>query len=336
MSTPSPSILIFGATGYIGGAMLMAVLKAFPTAKVSAIVRHNTHDAVLTAAGVASVLHHDGGSSKADIDALQNAVSGFDVVVNAADANDVVLVDAIITGLKARKERTGKRAVFLHTAGVLVVADAAQGEWDPDFLYISDMDEAALRAIPPTAINREIELRVYEADAAQHIDGYQICPGGVWGTSPDAPVRKDSVRLLQMYRAVFGKGLVIGSGTNRMATVHVADLADLAVLVLRRALSGAKASSYGKYYFAATSEVQQRDVAAVVVKALVQLDELDVDVGVKNVSVEEASTHLNYAFALAVNSAVRAERGLGIGWNPSRLGSSTENMADQLRPIVGV
>ncbi|KAH7097017.1 hypothetical protein BKA62DRAFT_717841 [Auriculariales sp. MPI-PUGE-AT-0066] len=330
MATHNPSILIFGTTGYLGGAILVATLNAFPDAKISAIVRHDKQNALLEAAGVASVLR--GGTE--NVQELQKIVSEFDIVVNAADADDLILVNAIIAGLATRKERSGKRPVFLHISGAYVVSDASEGVWNPNFKYISDKDEAALRAIPPTAVHRHTELKVYEADAAGHIDGYQICPGAVWGSSP-GPVRKDSVLLMQTYLSVFGKGLVIEQGTNRMPTVHVEDLADLVVLVLRRAVSGVDtdASAYAKYYFASTREEQQKDLAAATVGALVKLGKLDHD-EVKNVGAEEASTYFKYAVVLVTNWVVRAERGETIGWNPTRLGSVTDAMVDHLRPFV--
>ncbi|KAH7097021.1 hypothetical protein BKA62DRAFT_820166 [Auriculariales sp. MPI-PUGE-AT-0066] len=328
MSTPAPSILILGVTGYIGGAVLVNAIKAFPKSEISVLVRHDKHDAAIKATGVASVLHGD----TDNVEALRDIFSKFDVVINVAP-DDNALVDAIIVGLKTHKERTGKRAVYVHTTGVLAVSDAAQGAWDPNYKYISDLDTAALRAVPPTAFHRSNELKVYEADAAKDIYGYLICPGWVWGISP-GPVRKNNTGMLQTYTSVFGKGVFIGQGTNRLATIHIDDLAELVVLILRRALSGvdAEVSSYEKYYFAATREEQQKDIATAFAKAQVQLGNLDSD-EIKSVSAEEANTYFPFAFALGLNSVVHAERGKAIGWSPSRLGSSVENMADQLRPI---
>ncbi|KAH7097019.1 hypothetical protein BKA62DRAFT_717854 [Auriculariales sp. MPI-PUGE-AT-0066] len=329
MSTPAPSILILGVTGYVGGAVLVNAIKAFPTSQISVLVRHDKHDAAIKATGVASVLHGD----TDNVEALHDIFSKFDVVINVAP-DDNALVDAIIVGLKTHKERTGKRAVYVHTTGGLVVADAAQGAWDPNFKYISDLDTAALQAVPPTAFHRSTELKVLEADAAKDIYGYLVCPGWVWGISP-GPVRKDSINMLQTFASVFGKGLYIGQGTNLFAMVHVEDVAELVVLILRRALSGvdAEVSSYKKYYFAATREEQQKDIAVAVVKGMVQLGKLDTD-ELKSVSVEEVSKLQQFAFILGVNAVFHAKRGKAIGWNPSRLGSSLENIADQLRPIV--
>ncbi|KAH7097011.1 hypothetical protein BKA62DRAFT_820141 [Auriculariales sp. MPI-PUGE-AT-0066] len=340
MSSTAPSILIFGTTGYLGGTILVAVQKAFPAYSISVIVRHDKQDAALKATGVTVVLH--GGTE--NVQELEKTISEFDVVINAADADDLVLVNAIIEGLKVRKEKTGKRAVFFHVSGAYVASDASQGVWDPNFKELSDIDEAALRAVPATAVHRHVENRsavlvqtleaIFEADAAKDIEGYQLSPSAVWGKS-NGPVRKDGTLVLQTYLSVFGKGVTVGPGSNRMPTVHIDDLADLAVLILKRALSGVDAdgSPYAKYYFGESRVEQQKDLAAGCVKALVQLGKLEND-QIKTVSVEEASAYFKYAGALATNWVVRADRGRAIGWTPTRLGSFTDEMLELLRPVV--
>ena len=84
------------------------------------------------------------------------------------------------------------------------------------------------------------------------------------------PVRRDSTLLAGLYLGTFGQGIQIGEGTNRWATVHVLDLADLALLILQHALSPASESdgTYAKYYFGATGEYSQKPLVRSVVKAL--------------------------------------------------------------------
>ena len=146
----------------------------------------------------------------------------------------------------------------------------------------------AIREVPPTRVHRHTELLVFAADSASILSGYIVSPGAVFGTS-SSPVRRDSTLLAGVYTAILGQGIQIGEGTNRSPTVHINDLADLALLVLQRALSpaSAKDTTYAKYYFAATGEAEQRGLARSVVKALHALGKREND-EIKIVSITEA------------------------------------------------
>jgi len=102
-------------------------------------------------------------------------------------------------------------------------------------------------------------------------------------------VRRDSTLVAGIYIATFGQGFQIGEGTNRTPTVHIDDLADLAVLILHHALSMMSTieGTYTKYYFASSGEVEQRALATSVIKALVTLGKRETD-EVKTVSFAEA------------------------------------------------
>ena len=109
-------------------------------------------------------------------------------------------------------------------------------------------------------------------------------------------MRRDSTLVAGIYIATFGQGFQIGEGTNRSPTVHINDLADLALLVLQRALSpaSAKDTTYAKYYFAATGEVEQKGLARSVVKALHALGKRETD-EIKVISLAEVEGVNPYA-----------------------------------------
>jgi hypothetical protein len=100
---------------------------------------------------------------------------------------------------------------------------------------------------------------------------------------------------MQIFLTMFGNGIVVGPGTNRMSMVHILDLAALTVLVLQRALSGTdeNASPYAKYYFATTREEQQKDLAAATVGALVSLGKIERP-DLRQISVDDASVMFPY------------------------------------------
>ena len=65
---------------------------------------------------------------------MKELAAQFDVVINAADADDQKLVEAIIAGLTIYKSRKGKKAVFLHISGGYVAADNSEGVWDSAYV----------------------------------------------------------------------------------------------------------------------------------------------------------------------------------------------------------
>jgi nucleoside-diphosphate-sugar epimerase len=326
--TSQPSILILGATGYIGGAILVAIIKALPQAQVSVLTRNSAHDGALTAAGVAHTHHAD----TKDSEAVKQLAAQFDVVVNAADADDQKLLEAIVAGMELYKAVKGKRAILLHISGAFVAADESIGVWDPSYVPIDDAKEAAIRDIPSNRAHRHVELAVFAADTAGTISGYILSPGAVFGTS-SSPVRRDSTFLAGIYMATFGRGLQIGEGTNRSPTVHVDDLGDFALLVLQHALSSSSEAegAYAKYYFVASAEVEQRELARSVIKSLDTLGK-DTD-EVKIVSLAEAESLNPYAAALARNWTVVANRGKALGWKPKHNEPILDGVHDMLAAI---
>ena len=151
-----------------------------------------------------------------------------------------------------------------------------------------DASEAAIRDIPSTRFHRNTELLVFGADAAGLLSGFILCPAAVFGKG-SGPVRRDSTLLAGLYIGTFGQGIQIGEGTSLFSTVHVIDLADLALLILQHALSPSSESdgTYAKYYFGATGEVEQKALARSIVKALHTLGKRETD-EVRIVSATEA------------------------------------------------
>ena len=67
-------------------------------------------------------------------------------MINVANSNSVPLVNAIIRGLKKRKEETGAKVAFVHTSGMLVFMEGNEGKkagsdaklWDVSIIHALD------------------------------------------------------------------------------------------------------------------------------------------------------------------------------------------------------
>ena len=131
------SVFILGATGSIGGALLPLVRQEYPTANITALVRKDGDVQVLassssslldelyslpTELGVESVK-----GSAEQLDLVTDLSSKADLIINAADADIFDAIKAILEGAKRRYEATGKKSTFIHTSGVAVVLNSAEG-----------------------------------------------------------------------------------------------------------------------------------------------------------------------------------------------------------------
>lgn len=69
-------------------------------------------------------------------------------MINVASCDDTDLTRAVLEGMKARFEATGRRGVLVHTSGALVIADGAHGVLDPE----TAAHPFDVRICPPRAV----------------------------------------------------------------------------------------------------------------------------------------------------------------------------------------
>ncbi|KZV83709.1 NAD(P)-binding protein [Exidia glandulosa HHB12029] len=319
-STNSLSILLFGATGYLGGSILVGLLKEFPTANITVVARSDAHDAAIRATGAQNILHADHSNSEA----IKTAASKADVVINAADADAVDMINAVLAGLAERKKSTGKKGVYLHTSGTWYAFDKAEGVFDPSSKYYNDANEEDIKSIPADAIHRKTDELVFAADKAGDVSGYIVAPGAIFGEG-SGPVKRLSVMFMLWagLGATFKKPIIIGDGSNIANSVHIDDLVDLYIIVLKRALAGtdgAGVSPYAKFYNGVSGEIVEREIMTRVAKTLFKTDKLE------QISFGEASQAFPMTFAVARNTLAKSDRGKAIGWTPKHLEPITEGI----------
>lgn len=137
-----PSIFVLGATGYIGGAVLFALLQEISGLEATALVRSDKHANVFSSTRSlypqtkrAHTLIEHGIScvqgSNEDISLITELASKADIVLNAADADAEPMVKAILKGCKRHLEETGTKSLFVHTSGTAILGDGAEGRFNP-------------------------------------------------------------------------------------------------------------------------------------------------------------------------------------------------------------
>ena len=64
-----------------------------------------------------------------ELDKITDLVAQADIVLNAADADDLPLAKAVLNGLKNRNASGGSKPILIHTSGTGVATDHAEGEY---------------------------------------------------------------------------------------------------------------------------------------------------------------------------------------------------------------
>ncbi|KAG8849565.1 hypothetical protein FRB96_000715 [Tulasnella sp. 330] len=336
MHSEPTKVLFIGATGYIGGSILVAFSQKHPEFCYAALVRNPGDNTAIEKLDVRIIQ-----GSTSDIRLIESEVSEHDIIVNCANADDLSLAKAIVDGLSRRVAGSGKKGtrkpMYIHTSGTGVVKDQPTGAFQGGKIYDDDNEED-IRSIGPNQPHRNVDLLIFNAGDTGAIETYIIAPSTIYGTGR-GPVRNSTSRYqlaphpTKLYAVIHKMALPlqvngmirialkekevlrVGAGTNEWNNVHIDDLMDLYTLVLDLALSDTRIpnSSYARFFWGSAhthvwGEVAKDLAVFMYRKGLVDSDE------VKSVTVSEYPELIG----VATNSRTVANRGLRVlGWKPT-------------------
>jgi nucleoside-diphosphate-sugar epimerase len=274
-------IFLTGGTGYIGGAVLEAFVRA--GYRVDALVRNGEKAAAVTARGGHPVV-----GELADRKSYAGVLAVADGVIHAAlEASprgpqvDAAALDALLAA--------GTAARFLiYTSGIWVLGNGT-----------SPMDESApLDPAELVAWRPAHEQRVLAA-ARPGFRPLVVRPGIVYGGSRGivADLIKDAAN---------GLVRIVGSGDNHWPLVYDRDLADLYL----RLASAPEAS--GIYHANDEQDERVNDIVAAIAR------QVPADPSIRHMPIAEARKKMGpYADALALDQIVRSPRARALGWAPA-------------------
>ncbi|CAE6503271.1 unnamed protein product [Rhizoctonia solani] len=288
-------VFVLGATGYIGGAVLSEIKRNHPEWAFTALARKDEDTQALEKIGVKGIK-----GTFLDIDKIEHESREADVVINAADADDIGLAKAIIKGLKSRKER----GIFIQTSGTGLLNNNYNGELRPEDSKIwNDNDTNDIESIPPEAHHRDVDLEIFGAHEREDVDAYIIAPSCIYGIG-DGPVKRTSQQIPVIINISIKhkQAVYVGKGTNVWGNVHINDLVKLYELVLQHALSvregkTPRPAKYANFYFGTAGEHK---------KGKADTPEA------RSITADEMKWP-----AVATNSRSIAERSRSLGWNPT-------------------
>ncbi|KAF2653896.1 NAD(P)-binding protein [Lophiostoma macrostomum CBS 122681] len=237
----APRIFITGATGYIGGDTLHALYEKHPEYSYSALVRSEEKGQPAKKAfpNVRLVIG-DLDNSKV----LEEEAAKADIVIHTADASDHEgAARAIAQGLASghSKESPG---FWLHTGGTGILCwedskhDRLGERSDKEYNDWTGVDE--LTNLPDEAFHRNVDKIVLEAGTqrAESVRTAIVCPPTIYGKGR-GPSNTRSRQAYELAKLILTAHYIpiIGSGKARWNSIHVADLADVFVLLTEAAVS---------------------------------------------------------------------------------------------------
>lgn len=287
-------VFLTGGTGYIGSAVLEALLRA--QHRVTALVRDPEKAARLSSRGVTTVI-----GDLASPDSYVRELDGVDAVVHTAFESsprgvekDRQAIETLLAALDG--QRSDGTPTFIYTSGIWVLGNT-NGPAD---------ESAPLNPCEHVAWRPAHEQLVLQAER-NGIRAIVVRPGIVYGGARG--IISDLLR-----DALNGMMRVIGPGENRWPTVYGRDLGDLYARLLE--------APDARGVFHANDETDERvnDIVEAIAGHLTQRPEI------RHMPLPEAQRKLGtYAEALALDQRVRSPRARALGWAPT-LSSITANV----------
>jgi hypothetical protein len=249
------SIFFTGSTGFIGGTVLTKLL-ALPTPpkSISLLIRDPAKAELIKSIPTSGTQLLPVVGSLGDLQLVEDSVAEVDVVVSTANADDLEGMQAMLRGMKRRKEKMGHRTILVHTSGTGVLVDDAKGQYpgnkvssgvilrrDTHFEQIyTDLNPTpatdrspellSIATLDPKAPHREVDLEIEKADSEGICKSYVILPSTIWGEGEGAVFDAGysnpfSQQIPDLIRAGLDRGQagMVGKGQSGCTSWNTAD-----------------------------------------------------------------------------------------------------------------
>ena len=285
-------IFLTGATGYIGGPVLDALVRGGHD--VTALVRDNEKARRVKARGGHPVIGNlaDPESFRGSADAQDGYVhAAFDYASGKGPAIERAALETIIAAAKrprtAGSTAPAKRFV-IYTSGVWILGRTPEPA----------SEDAPINPIAMASFRPAHEQLVLEA-ADDHLRTIVVRPGVVYGGGGGI--------VGDMFKsATNGLVRVVGDGNNHWPLVYDRDLADL------YAKLAVNIDASGIYHANDEGDERVNDLVSAIAPYV------PVRPNVRNVPIDEARTKMGpFADALALDQLVRSPRAHALGWTPT-------------------
>jgi nucleoside-diphosphate-sugar epimerase len=285
-------IFLTGATGYIGAAVLDALVRGGHD--VTALVRDNNKAARVAARGGHPFVGNlaDPASFRAAAEAQDGYIhTAYDSTSNGGPTVERAALEVIVTAAKRRRtagSTAPRKRFIIYTSGVWVIGPAPEPA----------AEDAPINPVSLVAWRPDHEQFILRAGGAR-LRTIVVRPGIVYGGGHG--IVGDLLKS-----ASNGLVRVIGDGNNHWPLVYDRDLADL------YARLAADPEAAGVYHANDEGDERVNDIVSAISPYL------PVRPDVRHVPIEEARSKMGaFADALALDQVVRSPRARALGWTPS-------------------
>ncbi|KAF5370170.1 hypothetical protein D9757_010619 [Collybiopsis confluens] len=253
-NTSSLSIFLLGATGYVGGQLLISLASDFPDIPIRALARNVSGTGKIAALQALHPKLETVEGSLADGKIIEAEAKKADIVINVAAAGDMDSINAIIRGLQQRSRSYAPTPtpIYIHMSGTAVLSDGARGELlVPEKIW--DDSEYDLNSLQQSKVDmaKDSCRAIAEAGSSGEIRTMIVLPGLIYGVGPGIQKTSLPQRFFLNFASQTGY-----AGRNVGVYVHLKDVASAVSLVLKEALDG-KDIAEGKqgFYFVGSKKM---------------------------------------------------------------------------------
>jgi nucleoside-diphosphate-sugar epimerase len=284
-------IFLTGATGYIGAAVLDALVRGGHD--VTALVRDNQKAKRVSARGAHPVIGNlaEPDSYRAAAEAQDGYVhTAFDTVSGRGPAIERLVVDTLLAAAKRPRTAgsTQGRRFVVYTSGLWVLGQSPEPA----------SEESPINPTPMVAWRPDLEELVVNANSGS-LRTVVVRPGVVYGSG--GGIVGDIFK-----QGTNGLVRVVGDGNNHWPLVYDRDLADLYARI------AASEQAEGVYHANDEGDERVNDIVASIGPHVAFPPD------VRHVPIEEARSKMGaFADALVLDQVVRSPRARALGWTPS-------------------
>ncbi|KAI5851137.1 hypothetical protein DFP73DRAFT_490131 [Morchella snyderi] len=325
----APKIFATGASGYIGGGALDAIINAHPDYEITALVRSPQKAASLIAK------YPNLKTVNGDLDSgsvIESETEKADIILHFADCDHTSSAKSISAGLK--KKTT---PVFLiHTSGTAILPDVSKEEFGQqagEKIYDDIESVKELTSFPIEGhLHRDVDTIILAANS-DNVKTAIVCPPTIYGLGAGTAGNTRSAQVPELTKNILkrGEAFHVTAGKSIWNNVHIDDLSQLYLLLTEDAAAGGKKATWGTegYYFAENGEhvwgeLTKKIAEKAKVKGYLKTNDI-VSLSVDDIK----KIHPFGAVLWGTNSRGRASRARKVlGWTPK--GTSLEETLDAL------
>ncbi|KAL4974043.1 hypothetical protein BDW66DRAFT_153209 [Aspergillus desertorum] len=313
-------VFLLGATGYIGGEVLHALQNTHPQYEIAALIR-NAKKAGDVVAAYPRVRVVSGDLDDASV--IEEEAKKSDIVIHAASNKHIASVEAIVRALEGRRD-----AYYIQVTGASVLGGReidANAYGEPSDKVYDDLDgiqavRDLILAYPTRRVVDNLILNLAGSGPRTAI----VFPPIIFGTG-SGPVNQRSIQVPAIARNALRdkQAAYVGQGLSRWGAIHVADLAQLFVKLVEKAVEGASGDVWDEngLYFAESGEKSFKDIASLVADEVYKLGYTDKPGSIRSITPQECDSlfFAHGAVVLGTNARGRALRARKLlGWEPAK------------------